>query len=132
MSSHEEVPFEGGKPEELAEAATVLRAHGQDGYCLSASKEMSAPPYGRREPGELLVCKPLAPARVPTGLLSSPWQLEGTDPLRTLEKPAETQRAICRSILESGERRLWNISSTVASAAFPLQGSSGLDVFRAA
>jgi hypothetical protein len=73
MSSHEEVPFKGGRSEELAEAATVLRAHGQGGYFLSASKAMSAPPYGRREPGELLVCKPLAPARVPTGLLSSPW-----------------------------------------------------------
>src|SRR5918993_2952134 len=52
MSSHEEVPFKGGRSEELAEAATVLRAHGQGGYFLSASKAMSAPPYGRREPGE--------------------------------------------------------------------------------
>src|SRR4051812_12349375 len=35
-------------------AAAALRAHGQGGYFVSASG-VSAPPYGRQEPGEVVV-----------------------------------------------------------------------------
>ena len=45
-------------------AAAALRAHGQGGYFVSASG-VSAPPYGRQEPGEVVVEQLLLRGAVP-------------------------------------------------------------------
>src|SRR5829696_5892102 len=93
-------------------------AHGQGGYCLSAS-EVSAPPYGRRKPGEITQDQRRRTGTVPNCFERRPAasgsivrDIDGVFGSLKVQEPPETLRGtFARKPLQGGSGRPFLLAS---------------------